>query len=207
MNALHLILYVGEGAGLACAAGLRPFLPALVAGALASDGLDAYAGIGLGGVVHTDYSFLADSGFLLAVVVLLVASVLALRLLGADSVEQGPLGATISGLGLGVGAVLFAAVLAAHGDSPWPGLAGGLACAALAQFAARGLLTRTRERLAAGAHRDALTVYVDGVALLLAALACFVPPVGYLAVAFFARLLLSGRRRAGEKYAGLRILR
>ena len=52
-----------------------------------------------------------------------------------------------------------------------------------------------------------LTAYADGAALLLAAIAIFVPPLGYLAIPGFVLLLLAGRRREGEKYAGLRILR
>ncbi|MEA2298495.1 MAG: hypothetical protein QOF77_1431 [Solirubrobacteraceae bacterium] len=206
MNTLNLILYIGEGAGLACAAGLRPFLPALAAGVLAGAGLELYRGVGLD-FAHTDFSFLQSTGFLLAVVVLLAASLLALRTLGAERFEEGPSGAAVAGLGIGLGAVLFAAVLAEHHDSPWPGLVAGALCATLAQFAARGLLARTRARLAAGAARDALTVYVDGVALLLAAVAVFLPPASFLALAFFARLLLGARRRAAEKYAGLRILK
>jgi len=34
-----------------------------------------------------------------------------------------------------------------------------------------------------------------------------VPPVSILLVGFLGWLLIGGRRRAGEKYAGLRILR
>lgn len=206
MNLPHLILYIGEGAGLAAAAGLRPFLPALVAGVLAGAGLRLYSGVGLD-FAATDYSFLQSTAFLLAVVVLLAASLVAMRAFGAERFEDGPFGAAVAGLGVGLGAVLFAAVLAEHHDSPWAGLVAGALCAALAQLAARGLLARTRARLAAGAARDALTVYVDGVALLLAAAAVFVPPVSFVALAFLARLLLGARRRAGEKYAGLRILK
>jgi len=200
MNLIHLILYLGEGAGLAAAAGLRPFLPALLAGVLAYDKL----------VLNfraTDYSFLQSTVFLLVVVVLFAASLILQRLLGAERFERGPLGAAVAGLGIGTGGVLFAAVLAQHHDSAVAGLAGGLLCAGLAQFAARGLLTRTRARLAQGAARDALTVYVDGVALVLAAAAVFLPPVSFIALGFLARLLLGARRRAGEKYAGLRILK
>ncbi len=206
MNLPHLILYVGEGVGLACAAGLRPFLPALLAGGLASVGLKLYSGVGLD-FAHTDYAFVQSLGFRVAAVVLLAAALIALRRLGSERFEGGPLGAGVAGLGLGLGGVLFAAVLAEHHDSPWPGLAAGVACAAVAQLAARGLLARTRDRLAEGASRDALTVYVDGVSFVLAALAVFVPPVGFVALAFFARLLFAARRRAGEKYAGLRILK
>ena len=43
--------------------------------------------------------------------------------------------------------------------------------------------------------------------MLLAGLAVVVAPVSVLALGFFAFLLRGGRRREGEKYAGLRILR
>ncbi|GAC1441385.1 MAG: hypothetical protein NVSMB51_21520 [Solirubrobacteraceae bacterium] len=186
--------------GLAAAAGLRPFLPALLAGALAS-----------GKVVldfeHTDYSFLQGGFFLLVVVVVLAASFLLQRRIGPERLEGGPAGAAIAGAGLGVGAVLFAAVMAQHHDSAVAGMLAGLLCAGVAQVAVRGLLARTRGRLPDSRAREALAVYVDGVALALAALAVFVPPVSLLALLFLLRLLLAGRRRDGEKYAGLRILR
>jgi len=45
------------------------------------------------------------------------------------------------------------------------------------------------------------------VAVVLAALAILIPPISIVAVVFFVWLLAGGRRREGEKYAGLRILR
>jgi hypothetical protein len=62
--------------------------------------------------------------------------------LGAERLENGPLGAAVSGLALGVGAVLFAGALADHSDLWWPGLIGGLLCALLAERAVRTLLRR-----------------------------------------------------------------
>jgi hypothetical protein len=43
--------------------------------------------------------------------------------------------------------------------------------------------------------------------MVLAALSILIPPVSILAIAFLIWLLAGGRRRSGEKYAGLRILR
>ncbi len=68
------------------------------------------------------------------------------------------------------------------------------------------LVTRTRARLDAEA-RAALPVYLEGTAVLLATLAVLVAPISAVALGFFAFLLRGGRRREGEKYAGLRILR
>jgi hypothetical protein len=65
---------------------------------------------------------------------------------------------------------------------------------------------RARTRLADRAAREALTVYLDAAALVLAALVALLHPLGYVALALFAWLWAAGRRRSGEKYAGLRIL-
>ena len=187
------------GAGLGAAAGIRPFLPALLAGAAAAaDLLIDFDG--------TDLSFLEKTGWLLAIVLALIVFVLLQRRMGSEGLDRSPLGAALAGLALGVGALLFAGALADHSDTWWPGLIGGLACALLAQVAVRDLLRRTRARLEPDA-REALTLYADGASLLLAALAILLPPVSVIALAALAWLLISGRRRAGEKFAGLRILR
>jgi hypothetical protein len=197
-----LVFYIGLGLGLALAAGLRPFLPALLAGALGSN-----AALGVD-FTHSGYAFLQAGWWLLAVTVAFVAAwALQLRL-GAERFEAGPLGAAVAGLGIGVGALLFAGTLGEHGDAAWPGLLGGAAAAVLAQAASRPLLARTRARLSGDrGAREALTLYVDAAALALAALAALLHPLGYVAVALFAWLAATGRRRGDERYAGLRILR
>jgi hypothetical protein len=192
---VRLLIDILQGAGLAGAAGIRPFLPALVAGALAS------ADIGVD-YDHTPFSFLEAPGWLLALLVAVIAVVIAER----RGVPEGPLESALSGLGIGLGALLFAATLADHFDLWWPGLLGGGLCAALAGAATRSLVARTRARLDPEA-RAALPVYVEGTSIVLAALAVVVAPVSLLALGFFAFLLRGGRRREGEKYAGLRILR
>ncbi len=45
------------------------------------------------------------------------------------------------------------------------------------------------------------------IALVLAAVAVFVEPVGYVALAAFAFLILRSRGEGAQKYGGLRILR
>ena len=182
------------GIGLALAAGIRPFLPALVAGAFAS----ANAFIDFDG---TDLSFLEAPGWLLAMVIVLFAVVLVQR-----RGESSLVASIVSGLAIGIGAVLFAGALADHSDTWWPGLIAGLLCAALAERATRALFTRVRARLDPEAQ-GALVVYADGVALLLAALSILFPPISVVALGFLAFLLVGGKRREGEKYAGLRILR
>jgi uncharacterized protein DUF4126 len=191
---MKLLLDILQGMGLAGAAGIRPFLPTLVAGAFAS----ADIGVDYDG---TAFAFLESPVFLLVVAIVMVVTFL---LRGRLDTAAGT--AAISGIGIGLGALLFAATLDDRNAVWWPGLIGGLVIAALAGAAANDLFARTRGRLDAEAAA-ALPIYAEAVAVVLAALAILVPPVSLVAVVFFIWLLLGGRRREGEKYAGLRILR
>ena len=191
---MKLLLDILQGAGLSAAAGVRPFLPTLAAGALAR----ADAGLDFDG---TRFPFLEAPAFLLAVAAaMVVAFLLRGRLEGARGA------AALSGIGIGLGALLFAGTLDDRHETWWPGIVAGLACAALAGAAVRDLLTRTRARLDREAA-TALPVYAEAAAMVLAGLAVLVPPVSILALGFLAWLLVGGRRRSGQKYAGLRILR
>jgi hypothetical protein len=196
---MDTVLDILTGIGLASAAGIRPFLPGLAAGALASADLT----INFEG---TDLAFLEGSGWLLALVVALIVLVLAQRSMGAERTETGPLGTVLLVVSAGVGALLFAGAVADHSDVWWPGLIGGAACALLAFRVTRDLLARTRSRLDAEAAA-ALTVYAEGIGLLTAVLAVLAPPLSLVALGLLVWLLLGTRRRQGEKYAGLRILR
>jgi hypothetical protein len=203
-----IVFYIGLGAGLAAACGLRPFLPALLAGALGSSHV-------LGVSFSHSFHFLAASWWLLATTVLLALSyALQILLKLAPTIDPSargrsldPLSASLAGLGLGAGAVLFAGTLAAHGDAWWPGLIGGLLIAGLAQRAVWPVIARARARLTDAAAREALTVYLDGAAVLAAVLVAALHPLGYVAVALLAWFAWRGRARGEEKYAGLRILR
>lgn len=203
-----IFFYIGLGGGLAAACGLRPFLPLLLAGALASAGA---LGVTFG---SGHFHFLQEGWWLLVVAITLALSYAAQFGLGAPATAElrdgrlrpGPLAAALEGLGYGAGALLFAGTLDAHGDAWWPGVIGGLAAAALAARAISPIIARARTRLPDRAAREALTVYLDGCSLLLAALVALLHPLGYVAVALFAWLLVRGRARAGERYAGLRIL-
>ena len=193
---MQLLIDILQGAGLAGAAGMRPILPALVAGALAT----ADVGIDYEG---TPFQFLESSVWLLIITVaLLIAFALARRV----DMTAGPIDAAMQGVSIGIGALLFAATLADNTDMWWPGLLAGGLCAALANAATRSLVGRVRVRLDAEA-RGALPVYLEGSAVLLAGLSVVVAPISILALGFFAFMLRGGRRREGEKYAGLRILR
>ena len=195
---MDLLLDLLLGAGVAAAIGIRPFLPVLLVGALASaDVLIDFSG--------TDFVFLEQWPFLLAVVVLVMALDVADRRRGAAAVA-GPVGLALIAVSVVLGALEAAGALADDGEPIAPGIVVGAACAALGALAARQLLARVRRRLdpqAAGA----LPVYAEAVALLAAGLALLVPPISAVIVGALVWLLLGGRRREQEKYAGLRILR
>jgi uncharacterized membrane protein YgdD (TMEM256/DUF423 family) len=191
---VKLVLDICQGMGVSAAAGLRPFLPTLLVGALAADDL----GVDFDG---TDFAFLESAWFLLAITVALIVTTLLRTRLETPTGE-----AVLGGVALGLGALLFAGTLDDHYSTWWPGIIGGLLCALIAQQGARSLLTRTRARLDAEAA-GALFLYAEAAALLLAGLAVLIPPISVLAIGFFIWLRLGGRRREGEKHAGLRILR
>jgi uncharacterized protein DUF4126 len=191
---VSVFLDTTTGMGLAGATGVRPYLPPLLAGGLARGDI----GIDFDG---TDWRFLESTGFLLAVLAVGVAAYLLERSDSARAVEM------FSGVvGVVLGALLFAGALADGGTDAWPGLVAGPICAVLGWRAVGGLVERARQRLE-GSAAALLTAYADGAALLLAAIAVFLPPVSILAIAAFVFLLVGGRRREGEKYAGLRVLR
>jgi Domain of unknown function (DUF4126) len=192
--------YIGLGLGLAAACGLRPYLPALLAGALGSGGA---LGVAFTGHFH----FLQAGWWLIAVALVLVNSYLLQLRLGQERFQAVAQPAIVA-QALAVGALLFAGTLAAHGDPWWPGLIGGFLAAGLAARASGPVIVRARMRLPDRAAREAVTVYLDAASLLLAALVALVHPLGYVAVALLAWFAWRGRARGGDdRYAGLRILR
>jgi hypothetical protein len=204
-----IFFYIGLGAGLAAACGLRPFLPLLLAGALGSSNV---LGVDF---AHGSFYFLRASWWLLVVVIVFVVAYALQILLGRTPVidprdrkaRNNPLAASLTGFALGAGALLFGGTLAAHGDSPWPGIVGGFLLVGLAQRASWPVIVRARARLTDRPAREALTVYLDAAALVFAALVALLHPLGYVAVALLAWFAWRGRARGDEKYAGLRILR
>jgi hypothetical protein len=196
---MTLFLAICLGIGLALAVGLRPFLPALLACALARGD----AGIDF---EHTDVAFMEKPLFLLALLIGVVVLVAMERRHPPEHVSSGPFGAAIAGIGLALGALLFGGALADHHYAFGAGLIAGIACAALAEAAARGFFDSTRRRLDREAAAT-LPVYAEVAGLVLAGLSVLAPPVSLVALAFLAWLLVGQRRRAGQKYAGLRILR
>jgi Domain of unknown function (DUF4126) len=196
---MHLVFDILQGIGVAAAVGIRPFLPALAAGALAAGGVE----IDFKG---TDYSFLQDVPFLLALVILAITLVVAERRMPPERLQRGAIGAVLALASLALGGLLFAGALTDDHYAAWPGWIGGVICAALAIVATRPLLARVRGRLDR-ATAATVPVYTEGSAVLLSVLSIVAPPVGLIALVGLLWLLLAGRRREGQKYAGLRILR
>jgi Na+-translocating ferredoxin:NAD+ oxidoreductase RnfA subunit len=188
-----------QGAGIAAAIGIRPFLPVLLVGALASANL----GIDFGG---TDFAFLEQAPALAIVLVLLALATFAVRSAGPDAPERQPFVGIFAALAVILGALQGAASLADHDHPILAGVLVGAACAALGFVAVRNLLMRTRRRLDAEAA-GTLPIYAEGAALAAAGASVLFPPLAILVIAGLVALLVGGRRRSGEKYAGLRILR
>ncbi len=199
---MHLVFDILTGIGVAAAVGIRPFLAALVVGILAA----AHVEIHFNG---TTYSFLQRWPFLLALVVLAVLATFAERRIGRDRGPRSPEVIALALCALALGALLFAGSLSARGTEhyvAWPGWIGGVLCAAVGLFATRPVFARARARLDAQAA-GAVSLYAEGAAVLLAALSVVAPPVGLIGLVALGYLWLAGRRREGQKYAGLRILR
>jgi hypothetical protein len=199
MNDNSLVFLIGLGIGLGIAAGIRPFLPALLAGGLAAAkvlGLRFSPG---------NYSFLQASWWLIVVAaLLLLAYAIQLRVHAfSDSRAAVPV---FAGLGIAVGALLFAGTLCGHGRAAWPGLLGGAVAALLAEACVSPFVTRVRARLADRAAREAVTIYLDVLALLVAAVSAAFHPLGYVALVLIVWFGIAGRGRGGGRYAGLRIL-
>jgi hypothetical protein len=191
---VEFVLDLLQGAGIAAAIGIRPFLPVLLTGALATANL----GLDFDG---TDFAFLEGWPFLLGVLI-----VVALVEFGLRRRETPPLVRLLLVFAVALGALEAAGSLADRDHPIWPGLVVGAAAAVLGFYAARSLFGRVRQRL----DRDAqavLPLYGEGAALAAAGVSILFPPLAILVLGGLAWLLAGGRRRAGEKYAGLRILR
>jgi hypothetical protein len=196
---MDYLLALLQGLGIAAAIGIRPFLPTLLVGALAAGDL----GIDFDG---TDFVFLEQTGFLLAIVVAVAAFNIVDRRRGADMSGKGLAVTLLLVCALVLGALLASGSIADVSADWWPGVPIGVAAASLGFLSARSLFGRVSARLDTDTAK-ALPLYAEGCALLGAGLSVLFPPLAIILVAALAWLLIGGRRREGEKYAGLRILR
>ena len=191
---MNFLLDLLQGAGLAAANGIRPFLPTVLVGLLAS----ANVGVDFD---DTSFAFLENPVFLGAMTALTILAFVGRKAL---ETERGSL--ALGAAALVLGALLAAGSLDDRSSTWWPGILVGLACAALAFVVVRSLLARVRGRLDADAA-GALPFYAEAAALVTAGLSVLFPPLALVALGLLIRLQLGGKRREGEKYAGLRILR
>jgi hypothetical protein len=196
---VHLVFDIFQGMGVAAAVGIRPFLPALAVGALGAGDVQI-------DFSHCSFSFLQSTPFLLGMAVGAIILAFVERRLGSERLEQGPLALLIAAISVALGALLFAGSLCRGGYAIWPGLIGGVICAGIGILATRPLLARVRARLDSEST-GALSLVAEAAALLAAVLSVVAPPVGVIVVGLLLWLLVAGRGRGEQKFAGLRILR
>ena len=183
---MEFVLDLLQGAGIAAAIGIRPFLPVLLVGALASADL----GIDFDG---TDFAFLEEWPFLLAVLVLVMLLELVAR--RRTDVDSGTIMYALLMLALILGALQGAASLADHdyadrARASWP--------ASPPRRSASSPRARCSAACAAGSTADAqgvLPLYGEGAALGAAGASVLFPPLAILVLAGLAWLLAGGRRR------------
>jgi hypothetical protein len=193
---VKLLLDILQGAGLSTSAGLRPFLPTLAAGGFAS----ADVGIDFEG---TDFAFMEKPWFLVALALAIVITVLFRRYF-----EDGPGAAALTGLGAGLGALMFAATLADRHQTWWYGLIAGAILALFANSVTSELIGRVRRRVEAQGEKQvaaALPLYLEAAALICAIASILVPPLSLVAIGFL--VALYSRGGGDRKFAGLRTLR
>jgi hypothetical protein len=195
---MKLLLDILQGLGVASATGLRPFLPAILTGALATADL----GVDFDG---TSFAFLESPIWLLILVIALVASIFVRKFL-----ESPPGEAALAGISIGLGALLCAGSIDDRHSTWWYGLIAGGAIALLASTVSRSLFGRVRARFASAGDASAaaaLPFYGEVAGAVVAGASILFPPLAIVAIGFLIALLVTGRRRSDQKYAGLRILR
>ena len=188
-----------QGLGLALAVGIGGPLAALFIAAMAA----------LGSGIHpdgTDYRFLSETWFL----VTLLAIVVVFMFARGRAAMRGPSIAVLAA----IGAIVAAASLAEEDEPAIIGIVIGAIATAfaadLSMSVLSGALERAKGNEPGSKEADAANFMIVAFAaagIVLAAISLFVPPVSILALIALIWLALSRRRRAGEKYEGLRVLR
>src|SRR3954447_25959776 len=195
---------IGQGAGLSSTSGARPFIAVIATGVLAHED----AGINFTG---TDWAWMESWIFLGILAVLYVAFWVMDRdgkneLIRPNgrAMEEGPYRVMCAV----AGALLFAGSLADGGETSWPGLLAGAVIGFIGYLGLGRLFGRATQRLfAAGDSGTLLGLGRDLLTIVLCVLCVLIDPLGYVVLAAAIVLAITSRRRAGEKYEGLRILR
>jgi hypothetical protein len=188
-----------QAAGIAAAIGIRPLLPVGLTGGLAA----ADVGVDFDG---TDYAFLEEAWFLAVVAVVVIALWLATRRARPEVLERGWAAYATAAIAGPLALLEGAGSMAGGGHPAWPGMVVGLVCVSIGLAASVSLFARVRRRLDPEAA-SYLPLYGEGAAFVACGLSILFPPLSLLVLAGLLWLLLGSRRREGEKYAGLRILR
>jgi hypothetical protein len=191
---MDLFLAICQGLGLALAAGIGGMLALLLMSVLAH----VDVGWDLDG---TDFEWFASEWF---VAVLFGLNVVAF-LLARGALPRGATRGALLGAVTALGAVAFAGSLAEETSTWWPGLAAGAAAAAAAGIVAGSIVSGAAKRSEDTA--GTLTLIAAGAGALLVLVSLFLPPLSILAAAGLAVLAVGRRRRAEQKYEGLRSLR
>jgi uncharacterized membrane protein HdeD (DUF308 family) len=196
---------IGQGTGLAATAGARPFLPVIATGVMAH----ADAGVDFSG---TDWAWMESWVFVGILAALFVAFWLIDRSGKSELVRPGgramEAGPPYLFFCAAAGALLFAGSLADGGQTSWPGLVAGALAGFIGYLAFGRFFMRANQRLLSagdpgvllGLGRDALTIAVTVLVVL-------TDVAGYAVAVLALVVLVTARRREGEKYEGLRVLR
>jgi hypothetical protein len=196
---------IGQGAGLATTSGARPFLAVITTGVLAHED----AGVDFTG---TDWAWMESWVFIGILAALFIAFWVMDRRGKSERIRPGgrameagpayPISCAIAG------ALLFAGSLAEGGETSWPGLVAGAVVGLIGYLALGLLFMRANQRLfAAGDPGVVLGLGRDLLTIALTVVVVVADVVGYAVLVAAVVLILMARRREGEKYEGLRVLR
>lgn len=199
---MDLFLAICQAIGLALAVGVGGLLAALFIAVMAS--LDG--GIDTRG---TDWEFIGSGWFIVTLFAANVATFYERRR-ERPAERSGLLARSVRTAGLAgvLGAVFGAASLAEQGEAAALGFVLGAVFGAGSALLAGEILEGAQRRAAvAHAATGTLELIFALAGIAIAMLALFVPPASLLALVGLAVLGAGRRRRAGEKYEGLRVLR
>ena len=191
---MDLFLAICQGLGLALAAGIGGVLAVLLMSVLAHVDI----GWDLDG---TDFGWFEAAWF---IPVLFALNVLVFFLARAASVSPEARRGILIGFAAVFGAIAFGGSLAEETSTWWPGILGGTAGAAagaVTDSVLSGATARTQETA------GTVQLLAAGAGLLLVLVALFIPPASILVALALGVLAAGRRRRAGQKYEGLRSLR